>query len=226
MIGRKVSGIVKKKIIALLEREYGLPKREGLDDPLEELVLTLLSQNTNDRNRDRAWEAIRQAFPNWGRVVNAGTAHLAKVIRPGGLARVKAQRIIAILKDIKRKYGKYDLGFLRRMSRDEARSILLSFTGVGPKTAACVLLFSCGKPAFPVDTHIHRVASRLGLILPRTTREKAHEILEEIVPEDKYYSFHLNMIQHGRIVCKAQRPRCRECVLLPHCPYGKKPLKV
>lgn len=222
MIGNNPSVSV-KRVSSLLEREYGLPRREKGTDPLEELIFTLLSQNTNDRNRDRAWEAMWKAFRNWEEIASAGgRAGLEKVIRPGGLARVKARRILAILKEIKRRYGRYDLSFLKRMSRDDARSLLLSFSGVGPKTAACVLIFSCGIPAFPVDTHIHRVTSRLGLIPPRTTREKAHEILEKIVPEEMYYTFHINLIRHGRLVCKAGGPMCGSCVLLKMCSYGKR----
>ena len=218
---RKKPSVSVKKISSLLEREYGLPRREKGTDPLEELIFTLLSQNTSDRNRDRAWEAMWKAFRSWDEIAGAtGRAGLEKVIRPGGLARVKARRILAILKEIKRKYGRYDLSFLKSMSRDDARSLLLSFSGVGPKTAACVLIFSCGMPAFPVDTHIHRVTSRLGLIPPRTTSEKAHKLLEKIVPEEMYYAFHINLIKHGRLVCKAGEPVCGSCVLLKMCPYG------
>jgi len=222
LIGNKPSVSV-KSINSLLEREYGLPRREKGTDPLEELIFTLLSQNTNDRNRDRAWEAMWKSFSTWEEIASAGgRAGLEKVIRTGGLARVKARRILAILKEIKRRYGRYDLSFVKRMSRDDARSLLLSFSGVGPKTAACVLIFSLGMPAFPVDTHIHRVTSRLGLIPPRTTREKAHEILEKIVPEEMYYTFHINLIRHGRLVCKAGSPLCGSCVLLKMCSYGKR----
>lgn len=222
MIARPASVIVKiKTVAALLGREYGIPRREKVHDPLEELIFTLLSQNTNDRNRDRAWEALRAAYPTWNDVVAAGPGRVARAIRPGGLGRTKGRRIISILKGIKGRYGAYDIDFLGRLPRDEARRLLLSFTGVGPKTAACVLLFSCGLPAFPVDTHIHRVATRLGLLPTRTTREKAHGILEGLVPQDDYYPVHINMIRHGRTVCRAARPRCADCILLRLCPYGQ-----
>lgn len=214
--------MVNERIITLLERAYGVPKRRKRSNPLEELIFTLLSQNTSDRNRDKAWEAMKGSFPTWQGVVRTGEARLARAIRPGGLSRIKAGRIIGILREIKGRYGRYDLGFLRRLPRDQARKALLSFNGVGPKTAACVLLFSCGLPAFPVDTHIHRVTMRLGLIPPKTTREKAHDILERMVPEHTYYSFHINLIRHGRTICKARAPRCGECILLRMCPYGKK----
>jgi endonuclease-3 len=166
-----------------------------------------------------------RSFRSWDEIASAGgRAGLERVIRPGGLARVKARRILAILREIKKKYGRYDLSVLKKMSRNDARSLLMSFSGVGPKTAACVLIFSCGMPAFPVDTHIHRVTSRLGLIPPRTTREKAHELLEMIVPEKMYFTFHINLIRHGRHICKAGSPYAHHAFFKECAPMGKKVL--
>ena len=162
---------------------------------------------------------LKARFPTWESVLAADTAELAEAIRPGGLANVKAPRIQEALRVIKRERGEFTLDFLAEMEVDEAKQWLTSLSGVGPKTAAIVLLFSLGKPAFPVDTHVHRVSRRLGLIGTKTSREKAHEVLEELLPPEIYYTFHLNLIAHGREVCKAQQPRCTTCVLQEHCDY-------
>jgi endonuclease-3 len=202
----------------LLIEEYG--QREWHPrEPLSVLISAILSQNTSDVNRDRAWERLKDRFPSWESVLAAETAELAEAIRPGGLADIKAPRIQKALRVIERDRGEFTLDFLAEMEVDEARRWLTSLNGVGPKTAAIVLLFSLGKPAFPVDTHVHRVSRRLGLIGPKTSREKAHEVLEELLPPEIYYTFHLNLIAHGREVCKSQRPRCATCVLQEHCDY-------
>ena len=146
---------------------------------------------------------------------------IAQAIKPGGLAQVKAPRIKRILEEISAERGSFDLDFLGGLPMDEARAWLRGLPGVGPKTAACVLLFSLGKPAFPVDTHVYRIAKRLGLIDSRASAEKAHEILGAIVPGGHIYQFHIHLIEHGRRVCKAQQPRCHGCVLLPGCPTGQ-----
>jgi len=188
-------------------------------DPLSELISTILSQNTSDVNRDRAWERLKDRFPTWESVLAADPAELAEAIRPGGLADIKAPRIQEALRAIKRERGEFTLDFLADMDAHEAKRWLTSLNGVGPKTAAIVLLFSLGKPAFPVDTHVHRVSRRLGLIAPKTSREKAHDVLEELLPPEIYFTFHLNLIAHGREVCKSQQPRCTACVLREHCDY-------
>jgi len=188
-------------------------------DPLSELIFTILSQNTSDVNRDRAWMRLKERFPTWESVLAADTAELAEAIRPGGLANVKAPRIQETLRVVKQEQGEFTLDFLAEMEVDEAKQWLTSLKGVGPKTAAIVLLFSLGKPAFPVDTHVHRVSRRLGLIGAKTSREKAHEVLEELLPPEIYYTFHLNLIAHGREVCRSQQPRCATCVLREHCHY-------
>jgi len=203
----------------LLIQQYGQHEWRPRLDPLSELIFTILSQNTSDVNRDRAWNRLKERFPSWESVLAADAAELAEAIRPGGLANVKAPRIQEALRVIKRERGEFTLDFLAEMGVDEARRWLTSLHGVGPKTAAIVLLFSLGKPAFPVDTHVHRVSQRLGLIGPKTSREKAHDVLEELIPPEIYYTFHLNLIDHGREVCKSQRPRCAACVLREHCDY-------
>jgi endonuclease-3 len=209
----------------LLVEKYGEQEWRPRLDPLSELIFTILSQNTSDVNRDRAWKCLKQRFPTWESVLVADTAEIAEAIRPGGLADIKAPRIQEILRTIKLERGEFTLDFLAEMEVNEARRWLTSLSGVGPKTAAIVLLFSLGKPAFPVDTHVHRVSQRLGLIGPKTSREQAHEILEELLPSEIYYTFHLNLIAHGREVCKSQQPRCAICVLREHCDYYREVAK-
>jgi endonuclease-3 len=203
----------------LLIEQYGQHEWRPRLDPLSELIFTILSQNTSDVNRDRAWKRLKERFPTWESVLAADATDIAEAIRPGGLADIKAPRIQETLRTIKQEQGKFTLGFLAEMEVDEAKKWLNSLNGVGPKTAAIVLLFSLGKPAFPVDTHVHRVSRRLGLIRPKTSREQAHKVLEELLPPEIYYTFHLNLITHGREVCQARRPRCATCVLREHCEY-------
>lgn len=211
-----------KKIIQILEKEYGIPKRETeQDDPLEELVRTILSQNTNDINRDRALKSLHKHFLSWKDVVEADHNAVAEAIRVGGLADQKARRIQSALRWAYEKFGDYSLKPLKTMPADEVYDMLRSLDGVGPKTSAIVMLFSLGKPYFPVDTHIHRVATRLGLLPDNTNAEKAHEILSELVSKKKYYSAHLNLITHGRRVCLARKPACDECSLRKLCTWRK-----
>ena len=184
--------------MARLAREYGPLHPPRRFDPLSELVLTVLSQNTSDRNSRPAFEALRRRFPSWEKMAAASEGEIAETIRQGGLARIKASRLKAIMEEIESRTGKLDLGFLRKLPEPEARAWLRSLPGVGPKTAAVVLLFSLGKPALPVDTHVYRVAGRLGLIPAGTTREKAHELLEDLVPPADFYPFHLYLLEHGR----------------------------
>jgi endonuclease-3 len=202
----------------LLIEEYGQQEWHPRE-PLSVLISAILSQNTSDVNRDQAWERLKQRFPTWESVLAADAPEIAEAIRPGGLADIKAPRIQEALRAIKWERGELTLDFLAEMGVDEAKQWLTSLNGVGPKTAAIVLLFSLGKPAFPVDTHVHRVSRRLGLIGPKTSREKAHEVLEALLPPEIYYTFHLNLIAHGREVCQARRPRCAICVLREQCDY-------
>jgi len=196
------------------------PARPHLD-PLEELVSTILSQNTNDLNRDRAFERLRRRFPNWEAVRDAPVEAVEEAIRPAGLSRIKAPRIQAALRRISTERGVLSLDFLAELPLQEARSWLTAMEGIGPKTAAIVLLFAFGRPAFPVDTHIHRVSKRLGLIPPNASRERAHLLLEQLLPPEVYYTAHLNLIRHGRETCHPRRPACAHCPLLDLCPYGQ-----
>ncbi len=202
-----------------LVEQYGeRPWRPRLD-PVAELVSTILSQNTNDRLRDQAFERLRERFPTWEAVRDAPVEAIFQAIQVAGLGRQKARRIKEALQRISRERGTLELDFLRQMSVEEARRWLTSFNGIGPKTAAIILLFALGMPAFPVDTHVHRVSKRLGLIPPKASREKAHGLLEEMMPPETYYTFHLNLIRHGREVCQARRPRCERCFLKDLCDF-------
>ena len=210
------------EITRLLAKEYGRLKWRSHRDPIAELILTILSQNTSDHNSRRAFDSLIKRFGSWEAVARGNVKDIAEAIKLGGLARVKAPRIKQILEQIKAERGSLDLAFLSEMPVAEAKAWLQSLLGVGPKTAACVLLFSLGKPVLPVDTHVHRVAKRLGLIDSRVSAEKAHEILGDMVPAKNVYQFHIHMIEHGRRVCKAQRPLCHRCVLLKGCPFGQR----
>jgi endonuclease-3 len=198
---------------------YGEPQWRQHLEPVAELVSTILSQNTNDTNRDVAFERLRSRFGTWEAVRDAETEQVIEAIRPAGLANQKGPRIQNALRIITKERGQLELEFLADWPVDEAKAWLTSIKGVGPKTAAIVLLFSLGRPAFPVDTHVHRVSRRLGLIGPRVSRERAHTLLENLVPEEDYYSLHLNMIRHGREVCVSGTPRCQECALTQLCDW-------
>jgi len=191
-------------------------------DPLNELVLTVLSQNTNDRNRDRAYLSLRGRLPSWEAVAAAPREQVEELIRTGGLARQKSERIQAMLGIIREREGGLTLRRLCRLPLAEAREYLRSLKGVGEKTAAIVLLFSCGLPAFPVDTHILRVGQRLGIIPARATADQAHAILRPAVPPNLMYRFHINLIEHGRQICHPRKPACSKCCLSKKCPSAGK----
>jgi endonuclease III len=206
------------RIYNLLLAEYG-DRPWHPRDPVATLVSTILSQNTNDVNRDRAFEQLRERFPSWEAVRDAPEEVIVDAIRPAGLGPTKAPRIQGALECITEAQGEISLDFLADLPVEEAREWLLDLPGVGPKTAAIVLLFALGMPAFPVDTHVYRVTRRLGLIPEKTSREKAHALLEELVPPDIYYAFHINLIAHGRAVCHARNPEHERCVLRDECDY-------
>jgi endonuclease III len=208
-----------KLVNQLLIEFYGYPEWRNPLPPLDELVSTVLSQNTNDNNRDVAFERLRQRFPDWEAVRDAAENDVIDAIRPAGLANQKGPRIQAILRQITDQRGRLELDFLREMDVDEARQWLESFKGVGPKTAAIVLLFSMDIPAFPVDTHIYRVSGRLGLRPQKLNVEQAHEYLESIFSTEAYYPAHLNLIRLGREICQARKPRCPLCPLNNVCAY-------
>ena len=198
-----------------LARSHG-----GSLPPVDELVLTFLSQSTTDVNSWRGYRTLRARFPDWEAVADAPVEEIEEAIRAGGLARRKAPRIQAALRRLREERGRVTLDFLAEMTPRDALAYLMSFHGVGRKTASCVLLFSLGMPAMPVDTHVLRVARRLRLIPARATAEQAHDLLEALAPPADYYRFHVNMIAHGRQTCAARRPACPRCVILELCPYG------
>ncbi len=200
-------------------------------DTVSELVLTILSQNTADINSFRAFTALRARYASWAEVLHAPTEELEEVLRPGGLAPTKSRRIQTVLAEVHDATGgSWDLSFLGTLPLEEARAWLVALPGIGRKTAAIVLLFGFGRPALPVDTHVHRVALRLGLIPPRTDVERAHDLLEAALQPDEMYPFHVELIRHGRDTCRAPRPICGLCPLTDVCPYfeqarrGKAPM--
>jgi endonuclease-3 len=190
--------------------------------PIDELISTILSQNTNDLNRDRAFNALRRRFPTWEAVRDARRRDIIATIRVAGLANQKGPRIQEILRDITRQRGRLELNFLKKLPLEEARAWLMRFRGVGPKTAAIVLLFSLGRPAFPVDTHIQRVSGRIGLRPSRMPVEKTHSYLEALLPPSTYYAAHLNLIRLGREICHPRRPECPRCPVRRLCDYQPK----
>jgi endonuclease-3 len=183
------------------------------------LIATILSQHTADRNSSAAFAALQDRYASWEEIASAPVKELAATIRSAGLARIKADYISSALKALQERIGTMDLALLRDLPMEEGRQLLLSLPGVGPKTAACVLLFSCDHPALPVDTHVHRLAGRLCLIAPTANADQAHEVLQDLIPPADVYDFHVNLIRHGRRVCRARDPRCGECVLQAHCGY-------
>jgi endonuclease III len=203
----------------LLVDAYGEPAWRPHLSPVDELVSTILSPSTSDTNRDRAYEALKERFPDWLAVMEAPEAAVRRAIWPAGLANQKAPRIQQALRYVVDYAGRLSLDFLADMPLPEAKAWLTGIKGIGPKTAAIILLFAFGRPAFPVDTHVHRVTGRLGLIGPKVTPDKAHDLLENIVDESAFYAFHLNLIRHGREVCTARNPKCPDCILRDHCDY-------
>jgi len=198
---------------------YGRPIWDTPTAPLDELISTILSQNTNDRNRDRAFLALRAKYPSWEEVRDAPEKDVIDAIRPAGLASKKGPRIQLILHQITVERGELNLDFLREMSADEAREWLLRFKGVGPKTAAIVMQFSLDTPAFPVDTHIYRVTGRLGLRPAKMGREEAHVWLSTVFDPQDYGPAHLNLIRLGREICHPRNPSCIICPVNQHCDY-------
>ncbi len=216
MPAERLALVVNQRLIEF----YGYPEWRNPLPPLDELVSTILSQNTNDLNRDRAFIRLRQQLPTWEAVRDAPEAEVIEAIRPAGLANQKGPRIQAVLKAITAERDALDLNFLSDLDVDAARSWLMAFNGVGPKTAAIVLLFSLGKPAFPVDTHIYRVSGRLGMRPQAMNVEQAHPYLESLFPPQDYYPAHLNLIRLGREICQARKPACGICPLNDVCAFA------
>jgi endonuclease-3 len=203
-----------------LRAVYGIPRAKPHGHPIAELILTVLSQSTNDRNRDVAYLALRERFPGWEDVRDARVDEIEEAIRPGGISRIKSARIKAMLRAITdtAPRGELSLDWLTELSVPEAQRYLTSLPGVGRKTAACVLLFALGMRDIPVDTHVSRVGTRLGLFRPKAAFEELHDTMLELTPPGEELELHLNLLRHGRRTCHARNPACSECVLEPLCP--------
>jgi endonuclease-3 len=221
-----VASVVEEKpvgyIIQNLERTYGVPVNKWTGwDVLDMLVSVILSQATSDVNSARTFDALKKRFPTWDAMLRARQSTIADTIRLGGLANQKAAVIKNLLKQIKERNGSLDLSFLRDAGAQEAARYLSQFRGIGPKTVACTLLFACGTEIFPLDTHIFRVLRRVGLIPPKCSDEFAHAVMNRVVPRGKFYSFHVNLIRHGRALCRPRDPLCERCPVVEYCDYGR-----
>lgn len=210
------------RINKTLKASYGEPRWEGPKDPVAGLIRSILSQNTADTTSSRAYESLRRAFKSWDDLAEAAPSAVARAIRVGGLAKPKAACILGLVKELKETQGSVTLDFLKSMSVREALRALESIDGVGPKTAACVLLFAFGREICPVDTHMHRVLQRMGIFPAAMTAEAAFEFLQPLVPKGQSYPFHLNLIRLGRETCRATRPRCPACPVEAECRYPTK----
>jgi endonuclease-3 len=208
-----------RRVIQLLKHEYGEHRYTARVDPLDILVETILSQNTTDKNSSRAFNSLQKEFPRWEILLKADPRKIQRVIHSGGLPGIKARRIKHVLSEIKRRRGKLELDFLRDMSADEAMEFLRSIKGIGPKTASVLLIFRFNKPVMPLDTHNLRVAKRLGIIPQKMSPEKAHELMNRLVPDEEKKSLHINFILHGRKICTARKPKHKLCILKELCDY-------
>ncbi len=208
-------------ITDLLEEEFGRPKRRPDPDLVGSLVQTILSQNTSDVNSGRAYDQLLEKFPRWELAEGANVRSIEAAIRSGGLARIKARRIKDVLREIREETGALDLGFLRETPTDEVIDYLQGFKGVGAKTAACVALFDLGREVVPVDTHVHRIVGRLGVVGAPRTRDETYEALRPVAPQGRSLSLHVNLIRLGRAICHPRLPRCGECPLVRRCAYAR-----
>ena len=207
------------RIVKALEERFGIPERKSNLDPLSNLILTVLSQNTNDKNRDQAYNRLTERFPIWEQVMEADVKKIEKAIRPGGLAKQKSERIKNILKWIHQEYGSLNLDNLCAMNPREAIEKFCQLKGIGVKTISVVLMFSCGIDIFPVDTHVHRICRLLGLVPKNATAEKTFWLMQPHVPDGKSFSFHINLLMLGRTICLARKPRCEKCPISSFCDY-------
>ena len=208
-------------IIQNLERAYGVPQNSRPSDPLDMLISIILSQATSDTNSHRTFAALKVRFPTWGKALRARTETIADTIRAGGLANQKAVVIKDLLRQLKDEHGTLDLSFLHDFDAQEAATYLSQFRGIGPKTIACTLLFACRKDVFPLDTHIFRILRRVGLIPQKCTDARAHQIMDKLVPHGKFYSLHVNLVRHGRTLCRPRDPICERCPIIEYCDYGQ-----
>ena len=220
--GRRVPSVKVDDAIRVLTEHYGPFDEEPRLDPAHEVVLTILSQHTSDTNSARAFRLLMDRFGTLEAVAEGNVAEIEVAISPGGLAKVKAPRIKQVLNLILELNGSLDLSFLREMPLEDTKAWLRQLPGIGPKSAGIILSFSLGRPAMAIDTHIHRVCQRLGLIGPKVNAEKAHDILEALVAPEQVFPFHISFITHGRQVCRAQRPKCMECIVAASCPSRKR----
>ena len=210
-------------ITARLESAFGEPLWQEGEDPLDALILTVLSQSTNDRNRDYAFQRLRAAFPEWEAVSTAPSEAIAEAIRPAGLANQKSVRIRDILLWLKATYGTFDLDFLCEQDPIEISQTFMQLKGIGIKTISVVLMVACGADVFPVDTHVHRICQRLGLVPQGVSAEKTHALMQPLLPRGKSYSLHMNFLRLGRTICQARKPRCAECPVALWCPSSSLP---
>lgn len=210
-----------KYIVQNLERAYGVPENARSSDPLDMLVQIILSQATSDVNSRRTFAALKKRFPTWDAVLRARESSVAAAIKSGGLSNQKAAVIRGVLRQTKERHGSLSLSFLEAMSKEEAARHLSGFRGIGPKTIACTLLFACRKEVFPLDTHIFRVLRRVGLLPAKCSDARAHELMNRVVPAGKFYSFHVNLIRHGRTLCRPREPLCERCPIVEYCDYGQ-----
>jgi endonuclease-3 len=209
-------------ILQNLKAVYGVPKPQTGLDPLDVLIETILSQSTSNVNSDRAFENLKRRFPTWVAASRARVQSIEAAIRIGGLAKQKSLRIKELLNEIRKRRGSLDLTFLKTAPLEKAKEFLASFKGVGPKTVACTLLFAHDRPVFPIDTHIFRIARRLGLIPEKGSDKEAHRLMGEMIPRKRYFEAHINLIRHGRRVCKPRDPLCEQCCLVDYCEYYQK----
>jgi len=208
-------------IIQNLERVYGVPENSRRSDPLDMLIQIILSQATSDINSHRTFAVLKRSFPDWDTVLRARESTIAATIQSGGLANQKAAVIKSLLRQIKQDRGTLDLNFLHTLAPEAAVEYLSQFRGIGPKTIACTLLFACRTEIFPLDTHIFRILRRVGLIPLKCSDRRAHELMNAIVPARKFYSFHVNLIRHGRALCRPRDPVCERCPIVEYCDYGQ-----
>lgn len=209
-------------IIQNLKAVYGVPECERGMDALDVLIQTILSQSTSNVNSYRAFESLKHRFPTWEAARRARPSSIEAAIKSGGLARQKSIRIKQLLNEIYERRGSLDLSFLGTAPLEEAIEFLSSFKGVGPKTVACTLLFTFNRPIFPIDTHIFRIARRLALIPEKCSDQEAHRLMSAMIPEGRFYEVHVNMIRHGRKICRPQNPTCEQCCLIEYCVYYEK----
>ena len=207
-------------IIKSLADIYGKPQWKPRLEPLDELIFTVLTQNTSDLNAEKAFYKLK-SLGSWENISNTPEFRIAKLIKSGGLSNIKSKRILGILNEIKKRRKTLDLSFLSELTLKEAKEWLISMDGIGPKTASVLLSFSFNMPAIPVDTHVHRVSQRLNLIKTKTNADQAHDILEKLIPDENKYSFHVLLINHGRKICHARNPKCEDCCLNQICSYQK-----